>query len=309
MCGERKDMPLITERFAEVADVRVDERKCCGCGRCVEVCPGFPLYMQGGVAKVDQTRGFGCIACGQCMAICPDDAIEVHGRDMTPEDARKLAPFRDRASYAALSELMLARRSVRLWRDKPVTPEELEQVLRAAALAPMGLPPTDCGVLAVNGFEAVREFSDAVLAEMLKWRPLGHPVWGTLLRPFVGGATIATMRSFLIPVIDEIERRRGMGQDWLLYGAPLALFFYTSGRADPCDPVIAATFAMFAAESLGLGTCFIGTPGFAIKSSKKLRSRYGLPDGLQPGVVLLVGHAKHRCPKGIVRRFAKVTVV
>ena len=43
-----------------------------------------------------------------------------------------------------------------------------------------------------------------------------------------------------------------------LYDAPVALCFYGSPCCDPAGPVIAATYAMPAAESLGLGTCMIG---------------------------------------------------
>ena len=42
------------------------------------------------------------------------------------------------------------------------------------------------------------------------------------------------------------------------YDAPLAIYFYGSPYCDPADPIIAATYAMIAAEALGLGTCMLG---------------------------------------------------
>ena len=48
------------------------------------------------------------------------------------------------------------------------------------------------------------------------------------------------------------------GVDWFFYDAPLALYFYASPYADPADPLIPATYAMLAGESLGLGTCMLG---------------------------------------------------
>lgn len=39
---------------------------------------------------------------------------------------------------------------------------------------------------------------------------------------------------------------------------PLAMHFYGSPYTDPAHPIIAATSAMIAAETLGLGPCMLG---------------------------------------------------
>ena len=71
--------------------------------------------------------------------------------------------------------------------------------------------------------------------------------------------------------------------DLLFYGAPCVLLFHQSPYADPVDGHIACTYAMIAAESLGLGTCMIGW--FDEARIKRLLS---VPRGTRIGLVISI---------------------
>jgi len=73
------------------------------------------------------------------------------------------------------------------------------------------------------------------------------------------------------------------------------------------DPLIAATYAMLAAESLGLGSCMIGTPAFFIKYSKRFKRKYNIPLKNQQGIVVIFGYTLIAHKKSIKRRLAKTT--
>lgn len=77
----------------------------------------------------------------------------------------------------------------------------------------------------------------------------------------------------------------------------------------PADSLVAATYAMLAAESLGLGSCMIGTPAYFIKYSKKIKQKYDLPLKNQPGIVVIFGYPRIKYRKALKRRLAKVTYV
>ncbi len=71
--------------------------RCIGCGRCVEECPeGAWTFDSKGALQYSMES---CILCGRCAAACPPAAIEMAGREMTPEEvlleAKKDLPFYD----------------------------------------------------------------------------------------------------------------------------------------------------------------------------------------------------------------------
>jgi len=42
--------------------------------------------LKNGKAQKSETAFFGCYACGHCMAICQTGAIEISGREISPDD-------------------------------------------------------------------------------------------------------------------------------------------------------------------------------------------------------------------------------
>ncbi|MEW6698121.1 MAG: hypothetical protein ACOY35_07385 [Bacillota bacterium] len=66
---------------------------------------------------------------------------------------------------------------------------------------------------------------------------------------------------------------------------------------------------MLSAESLGLGSCMIGTPAYFIKHSKhskKFKQKYHIPLKNQQGIVVIFGYPKIPYKKSIRRRLAGI---
>lgn len=299
-------MPLSFGRGGGAAQITIDAQNCTLCGLCVRVCKGAPLYIENGVVQVDQTRLFGCIGCGQCAAVCPQDCISIHGRDFFPEDMLPIPPRDARASFDSLHALLLARRSTRDFQPRPVDPEHIERILSAAATAPTGITPTEVGVLVLPDRQKVRSFRDDLLNAMRSWRPWLSPLALGLLRPFIGKDNYDGFKQFIVPAIDAYMEKDRAGIDWFFYDAPLALYFYGSRFADPADVYVAATYAMIAGESLGLGACMLGFPAYVMQYSAKLRQQYGLPKKIQGGLVVIFGYSAYKYQRSLRRRFADV---
>ena len=58
-----------------VVTLRIDEERCKGCRRCIEVCPRNVFILEAGKSRItDPDR---CIECGACEANCEFGAVRV----------------------------------------------------------------------------------------------------------------------------------------------------------------------------------------------------------------------------------------
>ena len=269
-------MSIKTSRAEGTAEVIIDHEKCNLCGSCVTICKSFVLSIEKEKLMIDQEKLFGCIACGHCVAVCNRDAIEVKGRDMEMSDFYPLPGKESKAGYEQLMALLQSRRSIRDFRDKEISQDILDKILAAASTAPMGVPPTDVRVLVLHGRPRVHEFVTDFLDFFASIKWMFSPVMLQIYRPFISKETYSLFKTFLTPLADFFINGHKEGKDWVLYDAPLAIYFYGSPYADPVDPDIPATYAMIAAESLGLGTCMIGrSPPLSDKAPENSRKNTG----------------------------------
>lgn len=300
-------MPLKTGRFYECAEVKIDKNKCTTCGLCVKVCKGAPLFIEDKIVKVDHSRVFGCIACGQCMAVCPNKAIKIIGRDMTPDDVMELPKFQDRTNYENLKSLMMSRRSVRNYKKQKVECEIIKKILEASATAPNGLGSSDVEVLVLDGNEKVEQFTLNLINVLKKNRWLFSTIMLKIYRPFIGKAAYDSLKTFASTAIETFIKNYDEGKNWLTYSAPLAMYFHASPYADPADPYIPATYAMLAAQSLGLGSCMLGTPNVLLNLfGKKIKEKYGIPLKNKNGIMVIFGYPDVKYSFAIKRRFSNI---
>ena len=58
-----------------IVTLEIDEARCTGCRRCIEVCPRSVLIMEGGKSRITDIDL--CIECGACLANCEFVVIRV----------------------------------------------------------------------------------------------------------------------------------------------------------------------------------------------------------------------------------------
>ena len=96
------------------------------------------------------------------------------------------------------------------------------------------------------------------------------------------------------------------GEDRFTYSAPAFLLFHHGPITGPTDCHIAATYAMLAAESLGLGSCMLGAVE-ALNHAKPFKRKYGIPPKNKIGLGRVLGYSDETFRRGIRRRLASVT--
>jgi nitroreductase len=113
-------------------------------------------------------------------------------------------------------------------------------------------------------------------------------------------------QTFILPLGRIFAEGKRKGSDFVLYDAPAALLFHASPYGDGADAFIACTYAMVAAEAMGLGSCMIGCVAPVLERRKDLMEKHGLPAGHIPKIVLILGYPAVQFRKAIRRRFLSV---
>jgi ferredoxin len=303
-------MAIPTSRTKNPATITIDEEKCILCGKCIEICKDFSLEIRDNKFVTSANPVFGCIGCGHCMAICPEGAIEITGRETGYKDLFILPEASQAANYNQLNALLERRRSIREFAEKEVSANIIEKIVNAARTSPMGLPPSDVNVLILGSRDAVRRFGLDFCKYLkdMQWFVSGWFL--ALMRPLWGKANDEMFKGFVKPMFKFFIKKRDEGINMVTYDAPFAMYFYGSPYTDPADPIIAATVAMYAAESLGLGTCMIGSVHPLIQNGKKarmFREKYKIKYTSREGLIVLFGYPAVKYEKGIKRTFASVT--
>ena len=302
-------MAIINSRTREKGTIIIDYDKCTSCGLCVAVCPDKSLEITDGRLHESRNAVFGCIACGHCMAVCPHDAIKIEGRELSGKDLFTLPPADRYASYDEIYNLFSSRRSIRHFQEREVETEIIEKIISAASTAPMGIPPSDVQVVVLKGKDKVRAFS-IDFADFLKKNRFVYSLFGSkVMKPFVGKEFSELFSSFLTTLVDSYISNMEKGINKILYDAPLAISFQSTLYTDPADAYIPATYAMIAAESLGLGSCMIGgVHPFIKKGGKRLKKKYGLLERFSGGIIVIFGYPKYKYRRGVRRSFKEVKV-
>jgi nitroreductase len=101
--------------------------------------------------------------------------------------------------------------------------------------------------------------------------------------------------------LEDFLERIDKGEDPVFYNAPVLIITYASelNRFADNDAGIALTHGILAAQSRGLGTCWIGYAQEAINRYKDLKKLLKIPKEMNINGVLILGHPDveyHRIP-------------
>ena len=135
---------------------------CAGCGRCAEACP-HGAHISSPHA-IDRSR---CRLCGKCVDACWRGALEICGRDYTPEELLPLL-MRDAAFYESGGGVTVSGGEPLLYAEAVA---RLFALLRGHGVR---TALDTCGEAPWEAFEAVLPFADLVLFDMKGMDPERH---------------------------------------------------------------------------------------------------------------------------------------
>ena len=103
--------------------ISINKELCIGCGKCVNDCVSEKIKLIDGKAEFLYER---CIECGHCYAICPTKAVTME--HFKGYEGEKVFDFTKINSEELLSA-MKSRRTIRCFKDTPVSKEEIEKII------------------------------------------------------------------------------------------------------------------------------------------------------------------------------------
>ena len=282
----------------------VNEELCTRCGACVEEC-GADLFRM----ETDPVRGITrvlhadphrwCTGCGHCLAVCTRNAIEWTGADAALETAGIEHPEK-LCAYEALLPFLQAKRSIRRYRRTVPAKQQVQAVLQAMRWAPSGHNLQANRYLVITDPAVLQAITDHTIEGFRKFRTVIR--MRKVLRPFLPRRLYEVLDSpGLLEGINAMIGHRENGRDPILFDAPVVIVVYypDMGSLSLLDPAIAFTYGMLAAQSLGLGSCWIGFAVQSLYKNKRMRRLLGVPKDMIVAGVMTLGFpvpVYHRIP-------------
>jgi nitroreductase/Pyruvate/2-oxoacid:ferredoxin oxidoreductase delta subunit len=251
-----------------------DDEKCTRCDICVAACPAQIIVREEGEAPhVPKASSSMCRRCGHCEVYCPAGAVSsTYSGNYPPKDA-SLAFIEP----GTLKNHLFTRRTTRLFKDKSVDRNTVEEIMGTVRFAPSASNRQPLKWIMIEGREKVTAFSKKVtdwMAKKAEEEP-DHPYAGLF-----GKAGL------------ELEK----GNDIISRNASnivIAIVPKTNPLART-DSAIALTWFEILSQSFGIGTCWLGLAKMAMESDPSILGSYDVPVGYVIGDAMSFGYPKHR---------------
>lgn len=277
----------------------INEETCKKCKLCIEVCPCNIISMNGEVHFISEKEHI-CLKCGQCMAVCNTQSVQIDGISYD-NDLFDLPE--NKVDYNDFIDFLANRRSVRNFKDKPVSKEIIQQIIDSIAFAPYGSAPNKVNISVLNNRKTI-ELALPLISEFLenivKW--VENPFMRFMIKRKKGIETMNTLKHHLYPIAKTGNYKLEFG-DRITRGAPAILVFHANKKAEEHtdNSMIYAVYAMLAAHSLGLGATMISIVPAAINKSKELKAIFKIPEEHDAIISVILGYPKIKYKRAIKR--------
>lgn len=260
-----------------IPKIEIDYENCDKEGLCVQICPwvyereshdDFPIV----------AHPLSCDFCGHCVAVCPTGAITHHELDMDnfPKVDNRLIIEAD-----SLQQLLRKRRSIRNYNQKrKVKRSVIERMMEAARYSPTGSNAQSLEHIVLQGRESIMELVRLTIVDFRKESEILEDID---LQMQMDPAELKELQYWL-STYERLVNDYDTGKDMIFYDAPGVIISHAP-RAITITPTpvlvedatLASFHMMLMAETLGLGTCYIGNFYEKANENDAVRQFLGVP--------------------------------
>jgi len=322
MTWEQDLKPIFRPEDVHMGTMTVDPEKCTGCGLCIENCL-FRTWEMGDDNIPKYKEGGACFSCYNCMVVCPNDAISIkepyHVNSgfwqslpyplpvVWPLEPRDIEGNPDQ--WNEIEKLVLTRRTVRNFSDKPVPEPIIRRVLEAGRFAPTGGNSQPWQFIVITDKALIKEIDQASLI-----------VFDGLHKQYTDEEGVKTLAAGY-----EANPAPGGWDPRIIQGGIGTSMFNRvnpPGLGAPCMIVITAdTRAIggpqmqigicgqnmnLVANSLGIKASWAGFPCTGILAIPTLTSKLGIKDPFVPITTMVLGYPKFKQEGFVPREFRPI---
>jgi nitroreductase/NAD-dependent dihydropyrimidine dehydrogenase PreA subunit len=269
--------------------LNVDPDKCKRDGFCIEVCPACIIEFKEKEAfptLIEDGESF-CIQCGHCVAVCPHDAMSHQQMSSAacPPVQKKL-----NLTPEQMEQFLRNRRSIRVYKDKPVEKARLTRLIDIARYAPSGHNLQPVNWLVIYKKEDIRPLAEHVVGWM---------------RHLIDEKYQLAADLHLDRVVSAWEE----GSDRICRNAPHLIVAHApkEDRTAPAACTIALAYLELAATALGLGACWAGYFHAAANFWPPMQEALSLPGDHIAFGFMMVGFPKFKYQRLPLRNKPKIT--
>lgn len=262
-----------------MALAKINKNQCIRDYICVNECPAAVFVIgEDGFPLSDPAVESRCIQCGHCAAVCPKAALEWSGHD--PLSLNPVLDFGAESSRVITA--IRSRRTVRKFSPKPVSQQEINQVINSVSYAPSASNLRPVKLIHVDGRPALKDIASLTAAAITN-----IPGYGTFVKKWREGIDMIT-RGASSCVITYCDQSSPWGRE---------------------DSAIAITYAEISAHALALGTCWGGLVVRASRENTGLKEYLGLNEEEIVTGVLYLGYPEvkfYRLPPREIPELRKI---
>lgn len=262
----------------------INHDKCVGCGQCVKECFGFHIYLDDN-KKLVELEG-PCMACGHCVAVCPTGAISLDHHDMTEVIEKKDVDSEINAD-TYLNHLKL-RRSIRQFKNQPVTKDMVEKIIEAGRYSPTGGNMQNVQYIVIQ--DTIDQVKDMIMEELKIMAEEFERMDG----PYKKYANL------WLNLYDSYKKN---GSDKVFFNTDTVILVASNS---PQSAMISAAHMETMIYAMDLGMVYSGFTCSAVMHSAAIKEFLGLKEGYTVHAALVMGHPAVSYVRSVPRREAVV---
>jgi nitroreductase/NAD-dependent dihydropyrimidine dehydrogenase PreA subunit len=268
--------------------LKIDENKCKQDGICARECPTAIIRVKKNETypEIKPNAEQSCLICGHCVAVCPHGALS-HSQipfEQCLSIKKELVINREQAD-----QFLRSRRSIRVYKDRPVEKDRIRNLIEIARYAPTGSNTQLVEWQVFTDSAKIKEIA-RLTVDFMRSEIKKEP---------------ESLRTSYMPLVVAAW---DAGYDAVLRNAPALIVASTPKIAGNgmVDLTLALSYLELAALPMGLGTCWAGLLQGVLRSWPPLKEALGIPEDHPHHYPLMLGYPKFKYQRLPERKAPKI---